>query len=110
MRSATGGLNGPDPWLELETGPEGSQAADGCPAAEPASTAFSRPTPFEPDFSEPSPAWLGGPGAGTEVSFAAARMARVDRLADAMEEHLDLAAIEALIASPARKQPRLVWG
>ena len=33
------------------------------------------------------------------VSFTTARAARFDRLADALEEHLDMAAIDHLIAS-----------
>jgi adenosylcobyric acid synthase len=37
----------------------------------------------------------------TGVDFAAARMDRLDRIADALEAHLDLAALEALIAEGA---------
>jgi adenosylcobyric acid synthase len=37
----------------------------------------------------------------TGVDFAAARMERLDRIADALEAHLDLAALEALIAEGA---------
>ncbi len=96
------------PWLELDTGPEGSEAIDGARLGTSVHGLFEADA-FRAGFLEAVARRAGRPWGATGVSFAAARMSRVDRLADAMEEQLDLAAIEALIASPTRKQPPLVW-
>jgi adenosylcobyric acid synthase len=87
------------PWLELDTGPEGSEAADGAVLGTSIHGLFETDA-FRTGFLEAVARRAGRRWTGVEVSFAAARMSRFDRLADAMEEHLDLAAIEALIASP----------
>jgi adenosylcobyric acid synthase len=78
-----------DPWIVLDdaygAGPEGSQRGR-----------FSGTTlhgVFEDDGFRA--AFLGTEPSG--VSFAAAREAQLDRLADMLEAHLDLAAVEALI-------------
>jgi adenosylcobyric acid synthase len=42
--------------------------------------------------------------AAGEVSFAAARRAQADRLADTLEAHLDLAALEELVEQGAMRQ------
>jgi adenosylcobyric acid synthase len=96
------------PWLELNTGPEGSETQEGSRLGTNVHGLFEGDA-FRAAFLESVASRGGRPWAGTGVSFSAARMSRVDRLADALEEHLDLPVIEALIASPTRRQPPLVW-
>jgi adenosylcobyric acid synthase len=96
------------PWLQLDTGPEGSQAADGAWLGTSVHGLFEADA-FRAGFLEAVARRAGRPWTASAVSFAAARMSRVDRLADAIEEHLDVAAIEDLISAPAPRRPPLVW-
>ena len=96
------------PWLDLGSGPEGSQALDGARLGSSVHGLFEADA-FRAAFLEAVARRSGRPWAGTGASFAVARMSRVDRLADALEEHLDLAGIETLIASSTRRRPPLVW-
>ncbi len=88
-----GRVTGADPWILLDdaygAGPEGSRQGR-----------FSGTTLhglFEEDGFRT--AFLGIEPSG--VSFAAAREAQIDRLADMLETHLDLAAVETLLTSAA---------
>ena len=92
-----GRVTGADPWIKLDDAygahPEGSQHGR-----------FAGTTLhglFEDDGFRA--AFLGLAPSG--VSFAAAREAQLDRLADMLEAHLDLAAIERIVASGARVRP-----
>ena len=85
-----------DPWITLDDGygdeARGRRRRPGRSA--PACTACSRTTGSGP---RSSPRWRPGPGETWTpggVSFAAAREAQFDRLADALEAHLDMAAVE----------------
>ena len=97
-----GRVSGGDPWIELDDAygrePEGAAEGpvwgttlhglfedDGFRAAFLAEVARRRGKRFE----------------ASGVSFAAAREAQIDRLADVLEAHLDVGAVEALIAEGA---------
>ena len=97
-----GRVSGGDPWIELDDAygrePEGAVQGevwgttlhglfeeDGFRTAFLAHVARRRAKPFEP----------------SGVSFAAAREAQIDRLADVLQAHLDIDALEALIAEGA---------
>jgi adenosylcobyric acid synthase len=95
------------PWLELDSGFEGSEAADGALLGTSVHGLFEADG-FRRYFLSAVARRAGRPWVGGTVSFAAARAARFDRLADAMEEHLDMAAVEALIGQSGRRGPRLV--
>jgi adenosylcobyric acid synthase len=103
-----GSTEGAQPWLDLDTGPEGSQALDGAVLGTSVHGLFEADA-FRAAFLERVARRAGRPWSGTAMSFAAARLSRFDRLADAMEEHLDVAAIEALIDAPSQRRPPLVW-
>jgi adenosylcobyric acid synthase len=92
-----GRTEAPDSWIDTEYGPEGSRAggiygtsmhglfeADGFRAA----------------FLQSVAARAGKTWIPSGKSFAAARQARFETLADVMEEHLDMTAIESLMQRP----------
>jgi adenosylcobyric acid synthase len=86
-----------DPWLELDTGPEGARAHDGGVLGTSVHGLFERDG-FRRAFlrdvaSRARLAWESGP----EVSFAAARDAQFDQWADLLEAHLDTESIYAMI-------------
>jgi adenosylcobyric acid synthase len=95
-----------NPWLELDSGFEGSEAAGGAVLGTSVHGLFEADG-FRRQFLRAVAARAGRPWAAANTSFAEARAARFDRLADAMEEHLDMAAVEALIEQ-SRRRPRLV--
>jgi adenosylcobyric acid synthase len=95
-----------NPWVELDSGFEGSEATGGMVLGTSVHGLFEADA-FRRRFlgtvaDRAGRAWTAG-----DVSFAEARAARFDRLADAMEEHLDMAAVEGLI-DQSRRRPRLV--
>ncbi len=94
-----------NPWLELHSGFEGSEAAGGAVLGTSLHGLFEADG-FRRRFLSAVASRAGRPWAAGKLSFAEARTARFDRLADAMEEHLDMAAVEALI-DQSRRRPRL---
>jgi adenosylcobyric acid synthase len=92
------GRTGPEgAWIDLDSGPEGS-SADGSRVLGTSVHGLFENDGFRREFLTAVAARTGAawdPGAA--VSFAAARERRFDRLADAVEEHLDCEAISALI-------------
>jgi adenosylcobyric acid synthase len=95
---------GRDPWVTLdEPDATAGQAAEGDRAGDGAVVGTSLHGLFESDrFREAFLAGVAGragrPWTPGGVRFAARRQARIDRLADALEAHLDLAAVDRLIA------------
>jgi len=93
------------PWMELGTGPEGSRAFDGAVLGTSVHGLFEADA-FRHEFLAAVARRAGRSWTRSTVSFAAARAARFDRLADALEQHLDVAAISALIeGSTSRGRP-----
>jgi adenosylcobyric acid synthase len=84
------------PWLQLGTGPEGSRAFDGAVLGTSVHGLFEADA-FRREFLAAVARRAGRSWTPGTVSFAAARAARFDRLADALEQHLNVAAIDALI-------------
>jgi adenosylcobyric acid synthase len=95
-----------NPWLELDSGFEGSEAAGGAVLGTSVHGLFEADG-FRRRFLNTVADRAGREWTAGKVTFAEARAARFDRLADAMEEHLDVAAVEALI-DQSRGRPRLV--
>jgi adenosylcobyric acid synthase len=91
-----------DPWLALDDGPEGSAAGDGGVLGTSLHGLFESDG-FRTAFLTRVAERAGTTWAPSGVSFAAARQARYDRLADVLETALDMPAIERLIASGARR-------
>jgi adenosylcobyric acid synthase len=96
-----------NPWLELGSGLEGSEAGGGAVLGTSVHGLFESDA-FRDAFLRAVAVRAGRPWTGANVSFAAARAARFDRLADAMENHLDMPAIDALIEQSGRPRTRLV--
>ena len=84
-----GGVAGADPWIALDDA-YGEEAEGSCDGRFSGTTLHGL---FEDDGFRA--AFLGIEPSG--LSFAAGREARIDRLADLLESHLDMAAVEALI-------------
>jgi adenosylcobyric acid synthase len=95
-----------NPWLELDSGFEGSETAGGAVLGTSLHGLFEADG-FRRRFLEAVAGRAGRPWAAGNLSFAEARTARFDRLADAMKEHLDMPAVEALI-DQSRRRPRPV--
>jgi len=94
-------------WVVLETGPEGSMSHGGAVMGTSVHGIFDsdgfRHALLAQVAERAGKTWL-----GSRVRFAELRAARFDHLADALEEHLDLARIEQLIGMPTNslKAPR----
>jgi adenosylcobyric acid synthase len=90
------------PWIELDdewgAGAEGAASPDGAVLGTSLHGLFEADA-FRAAFLEAVAARRGKAFQASGVSFAAAREAQFDRLADLLEAHLDFAAIEGLIAS-----------
>lgn len=90
-------------WVELDGGePEGSRTAGGGVFGTSLHGLFEGDS-FRAAFLSEVGRRAGKDWCPSGVSFAAAREDRFDRIADAIEEHLDVIAIEALIAGSARR-------
>jgi adenosylcobyric acid synthase len=95
-----------NPWLDLDSGFEGSEAAGGAVLGTSVHGVFEADG-FRRRFLNAVARRAGRLWTAGDVSFAEARAARFDRLADAVEEHLDMAAVEALI-DESRRRPGVV--
>jgi adenosylcobyric acid synthase len=89
-----------DPWFTLDdaygNGPDGSTACHGAVKGTTLHGLFEEDG-FRTAFLEEVAARRGKRWRGSVVSFAAARESQIDRLADLLEAHLDLDAVEALL-------------
>jgi adenosylcobyric acid synthase len=90
-----------DPWLTLDDGPEGSAARDGRVLGTSLHGLFEADA-FRSAFLTRVAGRAGKTWVPSGLSFAAARQARYDRLADVLESALDMSAIERLIAAGTR--------
>jgi adenosylcobyric acid synthase len=97
------GRTAPDgAWVELEGGgPEGSRSAGGGVVGTSVHGLFES-DPFRAAFLSEVADRAGKAWTPSGVSFAALRESRFDRLADAIEEHLDVAAIDAMLEGSGR--------
>ena len=96
------------PWIELDDGwgteAEGATSPDGAVLGTSLHGIFEADA-FRTAFLEAVAARSGRAFRASGVSFAAAREAQFDRLADLVEAHLDMAAIERLIAAVTVPEP-----
>jgi len=91
-------LDGGDPWLELDGEPEGATRADGRVLGTSLHGVLESDG-FRAELLARVAARAGIDWQNDGVSFRALREERFERLADLLEEHLDLVAIEKLIGS-----------
>jgi adenosylcobyric acid synthase len=95
-----GRTTGADGWITLDdaygTSSDGATARDGAVKGTTLHGLFEEDG-FRRAFLTEVAARRGKSWAGSDVSFAAARESQIDRLADMLEAHLDLAAVEALL-------------
>ena len=85
------------PWLHLEAGPEGAVTGDGRVAGTSVHGLFENDA-FRRAFLRQAAQWAGLDwDPGPQVSFAQARDRQYERVADALEAHLDLDAIVGLL-------------
>jgi adenosylcobyric acid synthase len=90
------------PWVRLDNGDEeGSSAADGRILGTNIHGIFESDA-FRRAFMSDVAARAGKTWTAGQTSFAAQRIARADRIADALEQHLDIAAVERLIGEAGR--------
>ena len=91
----------PDGWITLDdvygAGPDGATARDGSLKGTTLHGLFEEDG-FRAAFLAEVAARRGKQWVGSGVSFAAARESQIDRLADVLETHLDLAAVEAMLS------------
>lgn len=89
------------PWISLDGGEEGSSSPDGSVLGTSLHGLFESDR-FRRSFLSEVARRAGKPWAPGDVSFAAERAARADRLADALEAHVDMEALERLIEEAER--------
>lgn len=96
-----GRTNPNEPWLALHDGPEGATADDGRVAGTAVHGLFERDS-FRRAFLRQVAVRAGRDwDAGPPVSFSEARTRQYDRLADALEAHLDMHAIDSYLQAAA---------
>jgi adenosylcobyric acid synthase len=84
-------------WLLLDDGPEGARACTGRPVLGTSLHGILEADGFRDALLAAAARHRGRQWASSSASFAAARELQIDRLADLVEEHLDLVAIDRLI-------------
>ncbi|MGH9275875.1 MAG: cobyric acid synthase [Acidimicrobiales bacterium] len=85
------------PWLHLDSGPEGAHTCAERPVLGTSLHGILEDDLFRQALLAAAAGRRGRSWSSSGVSFAAARDAQIDRLADLVEEHLDLTAIDRLI-------------